>query len=372
MVVNIQKFTVNGIQQNFLDCKGFAGENVLNGGETFENELEFTFKVTQSEIKSITYRIILFNQDGGYAQSNKFNFTHTVNKNNTSNTKELIGLTEIKNINSLNFIVNDTTTLFTLNVKQILNNSCFFGLEGLIIHLQNNDVWVTFSGPLSGRSVNQIVCTSIDVKSNAQLITASKNPIQDFNKDTDNVDGRVYFKKNGIFVDGYQYGINTPASEEKLGVVKLQQNAVYNEEGTLELPSKTGVAASTQYVIDLLKDSNSLVNQEVLQPADTESYGFVKTYNTFEVAEDGGIIAPEGKGVAASPQLVYNALASAIKYTDDKILPLQEVINNLENPLDINIENDVNEKVSLGHELTFSNDFEQVNNKLYIKWVEII
>lgn len=36
-------------------------------------------------------------------------------------------------------------------------------------------------------------------------VTFKKDSTTNYNPQTDNVSGRIYFKKNGIFVDGYQY-----------------------------------------------------------------------------------------------------------------------------------------------------------------------
>jgi hypothetical protein len=34
-----------------------------------------------------------------------------------------------------------------------------------------------------------------------------------YDSNVDTVEGRMYFKKDGIYVDGYQYGTATPATE---------------------------------------------------------------------------------------------------------------------------------------------------------------
>jgi len=75
---------------------------------------------------------------------------------------------------------------------------------------------------------------------------------------------------------------------------------------------------------------------------------------------------------------VYNALATAKQYVDDNITEVNERVDGIQATLDgievpsINIEQDNGEITNLGDNLTFSNDFEQLDSKLYIKWLELI
>lgn len=78
-------------------------------------------------------------------------------------------------------------------------------------------------------------------------------------------------------------------------------------------------------------------------------YGHVKLQDTFEKDASGGVVAPQSTaGVAASPLLVYNALQEVARIEDN-----QENINKLRAPF------------------TFSNDFQESNDKIHINWLEI-
>ena len=78
-------------------------------------------------------------------------------------------------------------------------------------------------------------------------------------------------------------------------------------------------------------------------------YGHVKLQDTFSKDTSGAIIAPQvTAGVAASPLLVYNAMQEIAKLEDN-----QGNANKLKTPF------------------TFSNDFSESNEKIYINWLEI-
>ena len=78
-------------------------------------------------------------------------------------------------------------------------------------------------------------------------------------------------------------------------------------------------------------------------------YGHVKLQDTFEKDSSGSIVAPEStEGVAASPLLIYNALQEVAQIEDN-----QGNINKLKAPF------------------TFSNDFQESNEKIHINWLEV-
>lgn len=78
-------------------------------------------------------------------------------------------------------------------------------------------------------------------------------------------------------------------------------------------------------------------------------YGHVKLQDTFEKDSSGGVVAPTSTaGVAASPLLVYNALQEVAQIEDN-----QGNINKLKAPF------------------TFSNDFQESNEKIHINWLEV-
>lgn len=148
----------------------------------------------------------------------------------------------------------------------------------------------------------------MDTLENVQEVTFSKDSSKVFNPSEDNVEGRVYFRQGGIYVDKYQYSIVTPATETTNGVVKLK--------------------------------------------------------STFDSDANGVIIAPTDSGVAATPQMVYNALASVKDYVDGVTAP------------DVYIEESQGSETSrrkLQNQIIFSEDFEATDeNKIYLKWLEIV
>lgn len=328
MAINLQSFLINNIPNKFQNCVGFSTESILNLGDSNENELSLKFRINNIDLKSITYKFILFNENGEYSTDTRFRFTSIINNVQTRLTQELIGNENIKVLNNVIYNVNENLSEFELKIENLENKSCYLGLESLILKTGHTDIWITFTGPFSNRTAQSIRCIEVEVKDGESPVSFSKNPLSNFDKDADSVEGRAYFRKDGIYVDGYQYGVNTTAKENKQGLVKVSKSSFdleYDEEGN---------------------------------PV--------------------GIIAPNTEGVAATPELVFNTLATSKNYTDEVIAPIEEHVNQIQATLDginaplvMNIETNNGELETFGEELTFSNDFQKKDNKLYINWIEI-
>ena len=196
-------------------------------------------------------------------------------------------------------------------------------MTGVTINLDDipESVVLSFSGPASNRSVSSITVAPLIKIQGTEAVSFSKDATVAFDPNVDSVEGRVYFRKDGIYVDNYKYGAVNAATANQLGLVKL--------------------------------------------------------FNSFDYDKE-GIIAPTGDDLAATPQLVYNAVASLKNYADD-------LVNGITAP-DIFIEAEVTkvnpdtgetettvEDVPLLEAVRFSDDFEATEeNRIYIKWLEIV
>lgn len=376
---SLVSFKVNDVSKSFQNSGGtYNTPDLLNGGETYDestqNILSYVFKIEGLQdhiIKDITIQSLLLTNEGELSDGIRFVqnldgklINDIINGNSTTKT---FGNTKF----TLNKLVEDQQYQFTYEISNKESKSCIYCLKSITIELSDikYKIYISFNGPLYGRSVSKIQTSCILQNLGAIDVTFSKDPTKEFDKDSDSVEGRLYLRKDGIFVDGFQYGVNASATETKSGVVKLSKpffNYLYeeDEEGNqiqvgISAPNEAGVVATSELVYNVIQ---KIYNGEITPPI----------INTFEIDEDGGIIPPTENGVVASPQLVYNTLASAINYTNEVIAPIQELLDGIEAPLVINIENNEGEKESLGEELTFSNDFEQKDKKLYVKWLEII
>lgn len=339
---SLVSFKVNDVSKSFQNSGGtYNTPDLLNGGETYDestqNILSYGFKVQGLQdhtIKNIIVQSLLLTSTGDLSKSIRFSQT----LDGVLLNSDIQGSSDVKTFSTsefkLNKYVEDYIYEFNLELQNKTTTNCIYCLKALIINLQdiNYKIHISFTGPITGRNISKINVSTLLQSLDAIDITFSKDPTKEFDKDVDSVEGRAYFKKNGIFVDGYQYAINTEATETKQGVVKLSKSSF-----------------------------------EPIYEEDEEG-------NQIQV----GIEAPTDIGVAASPQLVYNALASAINYTDEVVAPIQEGIiaiqeflDGIDAPLDMTIEDNNGEEQSLGEKLIFSNDFEQRDSKLYINWLEI-
>lgn len=362
---SLQSFKVNGSNKSLVKVTGTYGtHDILNGGEVVENELEYTFNINGlngHNIKNIIIQSLLLDSNGELSSSRQIGLLlNSLVFNGTFNTSD-----SAKTIISTSFTINEEQSAnqytFVLKVTTTDSNSFYYGLAGFIIELGDIPYQInfTFSGPNTYRSANKINVAPLVIALGSQPISFSKDPTKDFDISTQNIEGRAYFTKDGIYVDGYQYSVNTPANLQKQGVVKLQDQFEVDQNNTIIPPSESGVAASPTMLYNVVQNVTDYVKS-----ATTTKAGKVTIQHTFEIdPNDGGIIAPVGEGIAASPQLVYNTLATAKDYVDDRIdnLPMVGVY----------IEDNQGNEQKIDEKLVFSNDFEKTNNKIYINWLEI-
>lgn len=389
---SLVSFKINDVSKSFQNSGGtYNTPDLLNGGETYDestqNILSYVFRIQGLQdhtVKDIVVQSLLLTNTGELSEGVRFVqnldgklITDVINGNSTT---KVFGSTKF----SLNKQIEDSQYEFTYEISNIESKSCIYCLKSITIELSDikYKIYISFNGPLSGRSVSKIQTSAILQNLEAVDVTFSKDPTKEFDKESDSVEGRAYFRKDGIYVDGYQYGTNQTATTNKFGLVKLVDQVERDEEGIVVPPSEHGIVPTVDLIYNLVQDIQTGV---IAPPIATASYlndngelidgtfGIVKlSSNSFDIDEDGGIIPPTETGVAASPQLVYNTLASAINYTDEKLSPIQEFLNGIDAPLDIRIEDNNGEEQSLGEKLIFSNDFEQIDSKLYINWLEII
>lgn len=325
----LTSFKVNDSDARLVDNTGTYGtQDVLNGGELVDNTLSYSFSVNglrDHKIGSITISAILLNADGSLATARNIktqikDFGNAVTQNfATSDAQKVIIPITITN----SVLVETNVFTFEVLISTTGQQSVFYAMTGVTINLDDipESVVLSFSGPASNRSVSSITVAPLIKIQGTEAVSFSKDATVAFDPNVDSVEGRVYFRKDGIYVDNYKYGAVNPATENDLGLVKL--------------------------------------------------------FNSFKSDED-GIVAPTENNVAATPQLVYNAVASLKNYADD-------LVNGITAP-DIFIETEVTkvnpdtgkeettvEDVPLLEAVRFSDDFEATDeNRIYIKWLEIV
>ena len=321
-------FKVNDTNAKLVDNTGTYGtQDVLNGGELVENTLSYSFSVNglrDHRIGSITISAILLNADGSLATARNIktqikDYGNAVTQNfAVSDAQKVIIPITISN----NVLVENNVFAFEVLISTPGQQSVYYAMTGVTIDLDDvpESVVLSFSGPASNRGVSSITVAPLTKVQGTEAVTFSKDATVVFDSNVDNVEGRVYFRKDGIYVDNYKYGAVNPATANQLGLVKL--------------------------------------------------------FNTF-ASDENGIIAPNGDDLAATPQLVYNAVASLKNYAD-------ELVNGITAP-NIFIEAEVSkvnpdtgktettvEDVPLLDAVKFSDDFEATDeNRIYIKWLEI-
>ena len=322
-------FMVNDTNAKLIDNTGTYGtQDVLNGGELVDNTLSYSFSVNglrDHKIGSITISAILLNADGSLATARNIktqikDFGNAVTQNfAVSDAQKVIIPITITN----SVLVETNTFMFDVLISTTGQQSVFYAMTGITINLDDipESVVLSFSGPASNRSVSSITVAPLIKIQGTETVTFSKDATVVFDPNVDSVEGRVYFRKDGIYVDNYKYGAVNAATANQLGLVKL--------------------------------------------------------FNSFDYDKE-GIIAPTGEDLAATPQLVYNAVASLKNYADD-------LVNGITAP-DIFIEAEVTkvnpdtgetettiEDVPLLEAVRFSDDFEATEeNRIYIKWLEIV
>ena len=325
----LTSFKINDSDARLVDNTGTYGtQDVLNGGELVDNTLSYSFSVNglrDHRIGSITISAILLNADGSLAtarniktQIKDFGNAKTQNFAVSDSQKVIIPIT-IENT----VLVETNIFIFEVLISTTGQQSVYYAMTGITINLEDipESVVLSFSGPASNRGVGNITIAPLIKIQGTETVSFSKDATVAFDPNVDSVEGRVYFRKDGIYVDNYKYGAVNPATENDLGLVKL--------------------------------------------------------FNSFKYDED-GIIAPTENNSAATPQLVYNAIASLKNYAE-------ELVDGITAP-DIFIEAEVTkvnpetgeeettvEDVPLLEAVKFSDDFEATDeNRIYIKWLEII
>ena len=322
-------FMVNDTNAKLVDNTGTYGtQDVLNGGELVDNTLTYSFSVNglrDHKIGSITISAILLNADGSLATARNIktqikDFGNAVTQNfAVSDAQKVIIPITITN----SVLVETNAFTFDVLISTTGQQSVFYAMTGITINLDDipESVVLSFSGPASNRSVSSITVAPLIKIQGTEAVSFSKDATVVFDPNVDSVEGRVYFRKDGIYVDNYKYGAVNAATANQLGLVKL--------------------------------------------------------FNSFDYDKE-GIIAPTGDDLAATPQLVYNAVASLKNYADD-------LVNGITAP-DIFIEAEVTkvnpetgetettvEDVPLLEAVKFSDDFEATDeNRIYIKWLEIV
>ena len=325
----LTSFKINDSDARLVDNTGTYGtQDVLNGGELVDNTLTYSFSVNglqDHKIGSITISAILLNADGSLATARNIktqikDFGNAVTQNfAVSDAQKVIIPITITN----SVLVETNAFMFDVLISTTGQQSVYYAMTGITIDLEDilESVVLSFSGPASNRGVGNITIAPLIKIQGTEAVTFSKDATVAFDPNVDSVEGRVYFRKDGIYVDNYKYGAVNPATENDLGLVKL--------------------------------------------------------FNSFKQDEE-GIIAPTENNVAATPQLVYNAVASLKNYADD-------LVNGITAP-DIFIEAEVTkvnpdtgetvttvEDVPLLEAVRFSDDFEATDeNRIYIKWLEIV
>ena len=325
----LTSFKINDSDARLVDNTGTYGtQDVLNGGELVDNTLSYSFSVNglrDHRIGSITISAILLNADGSLAtarniktQIKDFGNAKTQNFAVSDSQKVIIPIT-IENT----VLVETNIFIFEVLISTTGQQSVYYAMTGITINLEDipESVVLSFSGPASNRGVGNITIAPLIKIQGTETVSFSKDATVAFDPNVDSVEGRVYFRKDGIYVDNYKYGAVNPATENDLGLVKL--------------------------------------------------------FNSFKSDED-GIVAPTENNSAATPQLVYNAIASLKNYAE-------ELVDGITAP-DIFIEAEVTkvnpetgkeettvEDVPLLEAVKFSDDFEATDeNRIYIKWLEIV
>ena len=325
----LTSFKINDSDARLVDNTGTYGtQDVLNGGELVDNTLSYSFSVNglrDHRIGSITISAILLNADGSLATARNIktqikDFGNAVTQNfAVSDAQKVIIPITITN----SVLVETNVFTFEVLISTTEQQSVYYAMTGITIDLEDilESVVLSFSGPASNRGVGNITIAPLIKIQGTEAVTFSKDATVAFDPNVDSVDGRVYFRKDGIYVDNYKYGAANAATENDLGLVKL--------------------------------------------------------FNSFKSDEE-GIIAPTENNLAATPQLVYNAIASLKNYAE-------ELVNGITAP-DIFIEAEVTkvnpdtgetettvEDVPLLEAVRFSDDFEATEeNRIYIKWLEIV
>lgn len=324
VIENVQaslvSFAINNVSSRLNNNVGTYGtSDILNGGELLDNQLSYTFKVIGllgHTLKSITIYSLLLTNDGELNSAKRL--TLSIPDYGVPFNGNFLANDQVKTIIPTTFTQAGEITgelTFPVNVSMSSTQSCYYGIYSISLDLQDipYSVKLTFSGPTSNRTASNITVSTLIVDRDATPVTFSKDPILPFNPETDDVQGRLYLRQDGIYVDRVKYGTVAPATDTQLGLVKL--------------------------------------------------------FDNFETDEDGGIIAPDESNAAATPRLVYNAIGSILAgitapdvFIEEQVIPEQEG------------EEPTIQDRQITDKFIFSDEFESTgeDNRIHIKWLEII
>lgn len=269
MVVKLISFTKNNVNSSFQN----ANENtydILNGGSTHDSELIYTFNITGLQghsIESIKSISVLYNEDGTYASSKNAQIELTKDQDNAiSFSGNIIQTAGVKTPFTIEFKTTNTqeeSNSINLTYKVKSSEDFYYGLSGLIITLSDvlEEYRINFQGPLTNRTISSITVAAVKYQKGTVAVSFSQNPTVEFNALQDGVPGRVYFRQEGIYVDGYQYGTVATATTQTKGIVALQHNFKVDDNGAIIVPNEVGVAASPQLVYNAVGNLKNYTDQ---------------------------------------------------------------------------------------------------------------
>ena len=246
----LTSFKINDSDARLVDNTGTYGtQDVLNGGELVDNTLSYSFSVNglrDHRIGSITISAILLNADGSLAtarniktQIKDFGNAKTQNFAVSDSQKVIIPIT-IEN----NVLIETNIFIFEVLISTTGQQSVYYAMTGITINLEDipESVVLSFSGPASNRGVGNITIAPLIKIQGTETVTFSKDATVAFDPNVDSVEGRVYFRKDGIYVDNYKYGAVNPATENDLGLVKLFNSFKSDEDGIVAPTENNSVA----------------------------------------------------------------------------------------------------------------------------------
>ena len=313
-------FTVNDISSRLVNCSGdYNTPELLNGGELVENELNYKFLLDGllgHTIKSIVIKALLLNSDGSLATTRNIrmvieNYGNPYQGNFVVNGENLT-------INSIEFnfqeLQEENSKEISVKVSMPSGNSCYFAIHSLQVNLQDIDysINISFTGPRQNRTLSSITVAALLINQGSESVTFSKDPTTPFDSNRDSVEGRLYLRKDGIYVDGTKYGTVAPATDTQLGLVKL--------------------------------------------------------FDNFETDENGSIIAPDVSNAAATPRLVYNTIGSILAGITAPDVFIEEQVSSEGEETPILQDRQITDK------FMFSDEFESTgeDNRIHLKWLEIM
>ena len=352
---SLSSFKVNSQSKALQKLSGTYGTaDILNGGETLDNELEYVFSISgleQHTIGVIYTKSLLLDSNGELIGPRKLSF----NVNGQAYSGTINASDSVKTLITTPFVINEQVDgKYDITIKVSSNDieSCYYGLHSVLIELSDiaYSVQLRFTGPKTYRTAGNITVSAIVVNRGSLEVSFSKDPTTDYNQDIHNVEGRIYFLHDGIYIDGYKHSYNLPASSNQYGVVKLKDAFDVDVNGQIIPPTESGIASSpqlvytsTQQATDKIRgtvyikdgfDTNSETGEEIAptdsntaastklvynktQQATDQTRGTVYIRDSFETDEEtGAIIAPEGSGIAVSVKLLYDALNNLDQATE--------------------------------------------------------